>query len=249
MALLAITVTSTLASAVSVGDTATARPVYRLYNPSTTEHLYTTDGNEVRVLSTSRGWTFEGTSFYEPLSGTQVERLFNPSWGIHHYTEDAYEIGVITTQQGWQLDSSSTWFTSGGIIDIHRLWNASLGQHLYTTDENEVRVLTTQQGWVEEHTTIKCLAVGVIGGSYSTTSATVTMRYQTVVDQAAYDEPVYGDVWVFVCSDGTVFTSAADADGHTAVHDGNYYGPVLRHIQTGIIHHDAVTHDAWVAVG
>ena len=175
-ALLALCVTPTLAMAANVGDIVTAKPVYRLYNPTTTEHLYTTDGNEVRVLSTSRGWNFEGTSFYEPLDGIQVERLFNPSWGTHHYTEDQHEISVITTQQGWQLDGSSTWFTSGGDIGIHRLWNATLGQHLYTTDEHEVSVLEAND-WTEETTSVKCLAVGVIGGTYSPSSATVSMRY------------------------------------------------------------------------
>lgn len=65
--------------------------VYRLKSPSTGEYLYSTDTNEVNVLSSQFGWLNEGVEWNAPTSGTAVYRLNNPS-GFHLYTMDQNEI-------------------------------------------------------------------------------------------------------------------------------------------------------------
>lgn len=70
-------------------------------------------------------------------------------------------------------------------------------------------------------------------------------HYETVVVQAAWDEPQYGTGYVCaVCGAG--FGDAGSAAGHIGSahgYEGSYFQST---IQTGIIHHDAVTEQHWV---
>ena len=184
-------------------------PVYRVLNPSTNEHLYTIDTNEVRTLVGSYGWTYEGAAWFAPSSGTPVYRLFQPTLGLHHYTADAYEIGVITGQQGWKLDfSGAAAFNSGGDITIYRLSNRISGQHLLTTDKNEYDVLPTKGwGWEQEPAeTMRCAAtgdlnypypgIGTCGScSWDVTGGTLTIRPTSgtsgTLDNVGYDQSNY----------------------------------------------------------
>lgn len=70
-------------------------------------------------------------------------------------------------------------------------------------------------------------------------------HYETVTVEAAWDEPQYGTG--FVCSVcGAGFGDAGSAAGHIGSahgYEGSYYQST---IQTGSIHHDAVTEQRWV---
>lgn len=127
--------------------------VYRLYTPVNGEHLYTTDANEVRVLTTRYGWTSEGIGWYAPATGTPVYRLYNAGLRNHLYTTDTNEVRVLTTRHGWQLDNDGKpLFYSGGTVGIYRLYNEGLqGMHLLTTDTNEYKVIPAY-GWDQEGT-------------------------------------------------------------------------------------------------
>jgi hypothetical protein len=73
-------------------------PYYRLYNPNSYEHHWTTDAHEYDVLGTI-GWMQEGADGY--VFATQVTgseplyRLYNPNDGLHHWTMDANECRVL----------------------------------------------------------------------------------------------------------------------------------------------------------
>lgn len=89
--------------------------VYRLYNPTTGEHLYTKDTNEVSVLTTTAGWTKEGTAFYSSTaedSATSIHRLYNPAAGVgsHLITMDANEASVLQTR-GWKNEGIA-WYAA-----------------------------------------------------------------------------------------------------------------------------------------
>ena len=78
-------------------------PVYRLYNPYSGDHHYTTNKGEYDSLGRI-GWNQEGIGFYSAESSDRkpVYRLFNPyvTVGTHHYTtsKDEYDsLGRI----GW----------------------------------------------------------------------------------------------------------------------------------------------------
>lgn len=48
--------------------------VYRLYNPCTGEHLYTTDANEIVAL-VQLSWEYEGIAFYAYDAGRSVRLM------------------------------------------------------------------------------------------------------------------------------------------------------------------------------
>ena len=137
-------------------------PVYRMYNPNSGEHLYTTDAHEVGIIFREQGWGKEGIAWYTSETGTPVYRLYNPKLGNHLYTSDTYEISVITRTQGWVLDfdGAPVMYTKGE-IPVYRLFNPGLqGQHHLTTDLNEYRVIP-KWGWQQEGIAMRVLSTGV----------------------------------------------------------------------------------------
>lgn len=135
--------------------------IYRLYNPSTGKHLYTTDENEKNVLYNQRGWGYEGVGWYSPSTGIPVYRIYNPVLQNHLYTQDEHEVRVLTSQHGWKSDNGGNpVFYSGGSVNVYRLYNRGLqGRHHWTTDINEYKVLPSH-GWSQEDIKFKALKVG-----------------------------------------------------------------------------------------
>lgn len=126
--------------------------VYRLYNSSTGEHLYTTDSYEARVLTRRDGWTYEGIGWYAPKSGIPVYRLYNPVLRNHLYTTDMNEVRVLSTKDIWTVDNNGQpLFYSGGDKPIYRLYARELqGMHHLTTDLNEYKTLPKISTWKQE---------------------------------------------------------------------------------------------------
>lgn len=130
-----------------------SQPMYRLYLPTNGEHLYTSDRNEVIVLATNNGWTYEGVGWYAPLSGTPVYRLYNSGLKNHLYTSDLNEGNTLTAldPDNWHWDNNAQpLFYSGGSVPIYRVYNEGLsGMHHLTTDYNEYITLPSY-GWMQE---------------------------------------------------------------------------------------------------
>lgn len=84
-------------------DSVNAVPYYRLYNPNSGEHHYTTDANEYTVLETI-GWIQEdidGYVFASQVTGSEpLYRLYNPNDGLHLWTMDINERDVLI-DLGW----------------------------------------------------------------------------------------------------------------------------------------------------
>ncbi len=81
----------------------TIKPVYRLFNPFTTDHHYTKDANERKTLIDKYGWKDEGIAFYSNDKGdATVYRLWHPGLitGAHHFTTGKHEYDVLITR-GW----------------------------------------------------------------------------------------------------------------------------------------------------
>jgi hypothetical protein len=82
-----------------------AVPYYRLYNPATYQHHWTTSANEYTVLGTL-GWSKEGIDGYilpTQVAGTlPVYRLYYAAFGgLHLWTTDPNEKSILTTTGGW----------------------------------------------------------------------------------------------------------------------------------------------------
>ena len=123
--------------------------IYRMYNSTSGEHLYTSDTNERNVLLTN-GWTYEGQGWTSPNKGVNnaqpVYRLYNPAEGGHLYTMDAHERDVLAGQYGWNYEGIGWYSDAEKSIPVYREFNpgASKNGHNFTASETEDRILVSQ---------------------------------------------------------------------------------------------------------
>lgn len=124
--------------------------MYRLYNPNSGEHFYTSSSSERKDVIED-GWTDEGVGWYAPISSdTPVYRLYNPNGQEHHYTMNKSErdmlenAGWIYEGVGWYSDDEET-------IPVYRQYNPNemANNHNYTTSVSEKDFLISE-GWKNE---------------------------------------------------------------------------------------------------
>lgn len=126
--------------------------MYRLYNPNSGEHFYTSHKEERDNLR-SYGWKYEGIAWIAPeKSSTPVYRLYNPNAGDHHYTTSTEERDNLISV-GWRSEDIG-WYSSGADkIPVYRLYNPNCkgaGAHHYTTSTEE-RDSLVAAGWKDEN--------------------------------------------------------------------------------------------------
>lgn len=123
--------------------------VYRLYNPQSGEHFYTTNGAERDQLA-QIGWNFEGTSWQSYQGGIPIYRVYNPNAGDHHYTLDKSEVDHLVAN-GWRSEGISFYSADSKNVGVYRVYNpnAKAGAHHYTLDQKEQQALTNA-GWQSE---------------------------------------------------------------------------------------------------
>jgi len=132
--------------------------VFRLYKPSSGEHLYTKNVSEANSLQNS-GWNYEGVGWVAPDSGTQVFRLYNPNSSLHHYTSDTNERDSLI-KAGWKYEQVA--FHSGGNLPVYRAYNPNSGLHNFTSALGEQNSLVSV-GWKNEGTAFYCKATAPNG--------------------------------------------------------------------------------------
>lgn len=125
--------------------------MYRLYNPNSGEHFYTSNVSEKDYLD-SIGWNYEGIAWNAPVSSDKpVYRLYNPNAGDHHYTTNAAEKDHLVSV-GWNYEGIG-WYSSGEDAQpLYRLYNPNAtgaGSHHYTTSAGE-RDHLKSIGWNDE---------------------------------------------------------------------------------------------------
>ncbi len=122
-------------------------PMYRLYNPNSGEHFYTSNYYEV-VNVVGAGWSYEQVAWYAPSSGTPVYRMYNPNVGDHHYTMNWAEVQMLKNA-GWNYEGEA--WKSGGSVKMLRAYNpnAVTGTHHYTSNRAEINMIVAA-GWRDE---------------------------------------------------------------------------------------------------
>lgn len=132
--------------------------MYRLYNPYTGEHFYTSSVVE-RDSLVEVGWESEGEGWVAPSEGAPVYRLYNPyvEGGDHHYTLSAFERDSLV-EEGWEYEGVG-WYSASDedgnpiedAVPVWRQYNpyATTGTHNYTTSEFE-RDSLVAAGWNDE---------------------------------------------------------------------------------------------------
>ena len=123
--------------------------MYRLYNPNSGEHFYTSSLAE-RNNVVKAGWNYEGIAWYAPLEGSPVYRLYNPNAGDHHYTTSVRERDEVIAA-GWKYEGISWYSASTDSVPLYRVYNpnARTGTHHYTVSAGE-RDHLVRLGWRNE---------------------------------------------------------------------------------------------------
>lgn len=131
--------------------------LFRLYNPNTGEHLYTSDDYS-RDTERSRcivaGWRPEDiawTTATQTSSNTPIYRLYNPNnGGDHHYTTSLEEYNE-TIKAGWKGEGVAFYSDDDKGIPVYREYNpnAASGMHNWTTSLEEHNALI-KVGWKDE---------------------------------------------------------------------------------------------------
>lgn len=127
-----------------------SQSIYRLYNPNSGEHFYTTSAKEKNHL-VQVGWKDEGIGWIAPeISMQPVYRLYNPNAGDHHYTTNIEERDHLLTV-GWKYEQISFYSDEYKSVPLYRQYNpnAISGAHNYTTNKYENDKLVSL-GWKAE---------------------------------------------------------------------------------------------------
>lgn len=124
--------------------------MYRLYNPNSGEHFYTSNPAE-RDNLTGLGWRYEGVGWQAPSwSNTPVYRLYNRYGGEHHYTTSVAERESLIAA-GWD-DEDIGWYSDDAqAVPVYRQYNPNefANNHNYTTSLEENDHLVSL-GWRAE---------------------------------------------------------------------------------------------------
>lgn len=147
--------TLTVGSAPSVSAPDAVEPavkMFRIYNPNSGEHFYTSDKDEKDNL-VSLGWSYEGIGWYAPAEGDPVYRLYNANGGEHHYTLDEAEKDNLVSA-GWKYEKIG-WYSAPAddekSVPVYREYNpnAFANNHNYTANKDEHDLLVSI-GWRDE---------------------------------------------------------------------------------------------------
>lgn len=127
--------------------------MYRVYNPNSGEHFYTSNKAEKDHL-VNLGWKYEGIGWKAPtVSNYPVYRLYNANGGEHHYTMNVAEKNNLV-KLGWKYEGIG-WFSADpddiNSVPLLREYNpnAFSNNHNYTTNTNEHNWLVGL-GWKDE---------------------------------------------------------------------------------------------------
>lgn len=127
--------------------------MYRVYNPNSGEHFYTSNKAEKDHL-VNVGWKYEGIGWKAPtVSNYPVYRLYNANGGEHHYTMNAAEKNNLV-KLGWKYEGIG-WFSAdpndSNSVPLLREYNpnAFSNNHNYTTNSKEHNWLVGL-GWKDE---------------------------------------------------------------------------------------------------
>ena len=112
--------------------------MYRLYNPNSGEHFYTSNVAERNTLI-GLGWNDEGIGWIAPeTSNTPVYRLYNENAGEHHYTMSMGERDALV-EAGWKYEGIGWYSDDAQTVPLYRQYNpnAYANNHNYTTSLRE----------------------------------------------------------------------------------------------------------------
>jgi cyclophilin family peptidyl-prolyl cis-trans isomerase len=138
-------------------DELTGQAVYRLFNPETSTHLYSTNAFEVNLITSAYGWINEGAAYIAPGDGDQsLYRFYVPSEGRHFYTANETERDIIIANndlfnyEGEAYDVFSSANAPAGALAVVRYFNSETNAHVWSTSLEEQSILDQSSTWTNE---------------------------------------------------------------------------------------------------
>ena len=201
--------------------------MFRLYNPNSGEHFYTSSQKELKTVCEA-GWRYEGVGWVSPDSGAAVFRLYNPNAGDHHYTTSSRERDGLV-RAGWRYEGIG-WRSEGddGTAVLRQYNpNARAGAHNFTVSPQEAKHLVAA-GWRDEGRAwfASRQATQPIKGFWMVTSAWGSrQRYWVGSDALLARERVVtpsegAGYYAYASSDGSILRGVRDlGDGYAMVAD------------------------------
>ena len=125
--------------------------VFRLYNPYSGAHHFTTSAGERDGL-TGAGWKYEGVAWTAKVGTQAIYRLYNGGNGDHMLTP-SFDEAKACADAGWMYEGVP-FMASGDGAEIYRLYNPNGGLHHFTASAAE-RDSLVSAGWQSEGTTFK----------------------------------------------------------------------------------------------
>ena len=120
--------------------------VYRLYNPYSGAHHFTTSTVERDTLI-GNGWKDEGIAWTARVGKYAIYRLYNPNNGDHLFTPN-FEEATICADTGWVYEGVPFMINKDG-TEIFRTYNPNNGIHHFTASAQE-RDNLVSVGWQAE---------------------------------------------------------------------------------------------------
>jgi hypothetical protein len=129
------------------GDPRQARPFYRMWNPTITDHLYTANRQEYENAARTLGYLKDGIVGYvfaipQP-NAEALFRLWNPEVGDHFYTRSATERNFALKNLGYKDEGVAGYlYTDSPEAQacgqpLYRLRGREFNDHLYTGSVQE----------------------------------------------------------------------------------------------------------------
>jgi len=143
-------------SAAESAEMAFINPMYRLYNQSNKDHIYTTSETEISDLTAAgAGWVLEGmigVVYPNPRPGTvPLYRLYSAAAKDHIYTiNEAQKNNLVIA--GWSYQGIACNVRSdqaSDMLPVYSLFSAAGQDHIYTTSDTEKNDLVSA-GWVNQ---------------------------------------------------------------------------------------------------
>ncbi len=143
------------------GDETSNSSVYRLFNSSTSKHLFSSNQSEIDSLTgqANAGWVNEGLAYISPSTGSaNVHRFYIKGENRHFYTASESEKDNIINNEklshfayeGVAYKAYESKDAPENAVQVIRYYNSSLNTHLYSTSSNEQNILDQDLLWNNE---------------------------------------------------------------------------------------------------
>ncbi|RXW21564.1 hypothetical protein EST38_g4291 [Candolleomyces aberdarensis] len=129
------------------GDPRQARPFYRMWNPTSTDHLYTINATEYRNPASTYGYLKDGivgyVFAYPQPNAEALFRLWNPDSGDHFYTRSVTERNFALNSLGYKDEGVACYlYTDTPEAQscgqpLYRLYGPEFSDHFYTGSQQE----------------------------------------------------------------------------------------------------------------